>query len=187
MSKIKVIEKARLEKLYAEQLRFSLKEELQISNIMEVPKIDKIVLNIGAKDLVADSKALQSILNILTKIAGQKAVKTFARKSIASFKLREGMAIGAKVTLRRRSMYEFLDRLINLALPKVRDFQGVPSKFDGRGNYNLGIKDWGVFPEVAFDVNEKMRGLNITIQTSAENDSYGVALLKSFGMPFRKV
>lgn len=180
------MEKTRLESFYTEQIRQKLKEDLHLGNIMEVPKLIKIVLNVGVKEAVSDSKILQKRVNVLTKIAGQKAVKTLARKSIAGFKLREGMAIGAKVTLRGKLMYEFLDRLINLALPKVRDFQGLPSKLDGRGGYNIGLKDWAVFPEVAFDADEKLQGLNITIQTSAQNDVHGVELLKNFGMPFRK-
>jgi large subunit ribosomal protein L5 len=179
-------EKPRLEQLYVQDIQKALHKDLQLKNVMQTPKIVKIVLNIGTKEAVGDSKILASVLNILTKIAGQKAIKTFARKSIAGFKLREGMAIGAKVTLRRRRMYEFLDRLINLSLPKVRDFQGLSTKLDGRGGYNIGIKDWSIFPEVAFDADERIYGLNVTIQTSALKDAHGVALLKSFGMPFHK-
>jgi len=184
--KIIKVEKARLQQVYEGEIKEKLKKELSLPNIMQVPKPLKVVLNVGSKEAVGDSKVLQSIVNTLTKIAGQKAVKTYARKSIAGFKLREGMAIGAKVTLRGRLMYEFLDRLITLSLPKVRDFQGLPLKLDGRGGYNIGIKDWSIFPEVAFDVNDKSCGLNVTIQTSALEDAHGVALLRNFGMPFRK-
>ncbi len=178
--------KARLEELYETTIRPQLQRELALKNPMEVPKISKVVLNVGVKDAVADSKAVQAVVETLTKVSGQVAVKTTAKKSIAGFKLREGMPIGVKVTLRRRRMFEFLDRLINLALPKVRDFQGVPSKFDGRGNYNLGIKEWIIFPEVDYDVGSKIHGLNVTINTTARTDAHGVALLKHFGVPFRK-
>lgn len=178
--------KARLEELYTNEIRAKLQKELGLSNIMEVPKIAKIVLNIGVKEAVADSKSVQFVFDSLEKIAGQAPVKTLARKSIAGFKLREGMPIGVKVTLRRKKMYEFLDKLINLALPKVRDFQGVTTKFDRRGNYNLGIKEWTIFPEMDLEVGEKMHGMNITIQTTAANDVHGFELLKSFGMPFKK-
>lgn len=153
---------------------------------MEVPKVSKIVLNVGVKDAIADSKVLQSVMDVLAKISGQAPVKTIAKKSIASFKLRAGMPIGVKVTLRKKNMYTFLDKLINLALPKTRDFQGVPSSFDGRGNYNLGLKEVSIFPEVPYDINQKMYGMNVTICTTAKKDEHGVELLKEFGMPFRK-
>ncbi len=178
--------KARLEEQYVSKIRPQLQQDLQLNNVMEVPKLRKIVLNIGVKDAISDSKVLVSVMNILEKIAGQKPVRTIARKSIAGFKLREGMPIGAKVTLRKRVMYEFLDRLINLALPKMRDFQGVSTRLDGRGSYNLGIKDLIIFPEVDYDLTQKTYGLNITIHMSSTNDKHGFALLKSFGMPFKK-
>ena len=178
--------KARLEDLYIQKLRPSLKKELGLSNVMRVPKISKIVINMGVKDAVADSKVLVGIKETIEQIAGQAAVKTYAKKSIAGFKVREGMPIGIKVTLRRKPMYEFLDRLINLSLPRIRDFQGVSTKLDGRGNYNLGIQDWMVFPEVDYDKVEKSRGFNITIETTSSNDDDVFALLKSFNMPFRK-
>lgn len=178
--------KARLEEKYKQEIRAQLQEKLGLRNSMEIPKLNKIVLNVGVKDAVADSKVLQKVVAIVGKIAGQAPVKTLARKSIAGFKLREGMAIGVMVTLRKKRMYEFLDRLIGLALPKVRDFQGVPSKFDGRGNYNLGIKEWIIFPEIDYEVTDQFYGMNITIHTSAKNDQQGYELLKSFGMPFRK-
>ena len=180
------MEKARLEELYTATIRPQLLKELDLKNIMEVPKLSKIVLNVGVKDAVADSKVLQVVLDVLAKISGQLPVKTIAKKSIAGFKLREGVAIGAMVTLRGRLMYEFLDRLISLALPRVRDFQGVPVKLDGRGSYNLGIKEWAIFPEIDYSVGDKVYGLNITIATTAHTDKQGYELLKSFGMPFRK-
>lgn len=178
--------KARLEELYDTKIRSQLKETLGLKNIMQTPKVSKIVLNIGVKDAVSNTKALQEVERVLALIAGQRPVRTKARKSIAGFKLREGMPIGAKVTLRRKRMYEFLDRLINLSLPKVRDFQGVTTKFDRRGNYNLGIKEWNIFPEVTHEVSEKLYGMNITIDTTATRDEHGLELLKSFGMPFKK-
>jgi large subunit ribosomal protein L5 len=178
--------KSRLHELYVTQLRPQLKESLQLGNIMEVPKVTKVVINVGAKEAVADSRALQVIEQGIVAIAGQASVRTKARKSIAGFKIREGMALGVMVTLRQRKMYEFLDKLINLALPKVRDFQGVSIRFDGRGNYNLGIKEWSIFPESDLIPGDKLYGMNITIQTTAKNDQHAFELLKSFGMPFRK-
>jgi len=161
-------------------------KNLGLENVMETPKVAKIVLNSGVKGAVSDSKALQNVMNLMTRVAGQAPVRTLSRKSIAGFKLREGMPIGVQVTLRGRLMYEFLDKLINISLPKVRDFQGVPTKLDGRGNYNLGLKEWSIFPEVEYEMDDKQHGLNITIQTTAKNDAHGYELLKSFGMPFRK-
>jgi large subunit ribosomal protein L5 len=177
--------KTRLEQLYSTTFRPQLQQALGLSNSMQVPKLKKIVLNVGVKEAVGDSRVLNTVTNTLDNIAGQKSVKTLARKSIAGFKIREGMPIGVMVTLRGKRMYEFLDKLINLALPKVRDFQGVSTKLDGRGSYNLGIKDWSVFPEA--DTNaEKVFGLNITIQTSSKSDAQAFELLKIFGMPFSK-
>ncbi|MBA3954551.1 50S ribosomal protein L5 [Candidatus Dependentiae bacterium] len=177
--------KSRLHETYTATLRPQLQQALGLSNIMEVPKLRKIVINVGVKEAVADSRVLNTVTAMLDNIAGQKSVKTLARKSIAGFKIREGMPIGAMVTLRGKRMYDFLDKLINLALPKVRDFQGLPIKLDGRGSYNLGIKDWSIFPEA--DTNaEKTFGLNVTIQTTVINDTHAFELLKSFGMPFRK-
>lgn len=178
-------EKARLEKEYVEKIRPGLQKSLGVKNVMEVPRIEKIVLNIGVKEAVADSRVLNTVMQMFDNIAGQKSVRTLARKSIAGFKIREGMPIGVRVTLRRKRMYAFLDKLINLALPKVRDFQGVPTKFDGRGNYNLGIKEWTIFPE-ADTTAEKVFGLNVTIHTSALQDAHAFELLKSFGMPFKR-
>ena len=178
-------EKSRLEVTYRETVRPALQKSLNIPNIMQVTRIEKVVLNIGVKEAVADSRVLNGIMQTFDNITGQKSVKTIARKSIAGFKIREGMPIGVRVTLRKKKMYDFLDKLINLALPKVRDFQGVSTKFDGRGNYNLGIKDWTIFPE-ADSTQEKVFGLNVTIHTSAGDDTQAFELLKNFGMPFRK-
>lgn len=177
--------KARLEEQYRKTFRSQLQKDLALKNEMQVPRLSKIVLNVGVKDAVADSKVLNVVSDTMAKIAGQAPVKTLAKKSIASFKIREGMPLGVMVTLRGKKMYEFLDRLINLALPKVKDFQGVTTKFDHRGGYNLGIKEWSIFPE-ADDLNGKVYGLNVTICTSSENDEHAFALLSSFGMPFKK-
>ncbi len=178
--------RARLETLYRDKIQNELQDQLSLKNIMQVPRISKIVINTGAKDAVADSKVLSNIKDILEQITGQAVVRTKARTSIAGFKLREGMPIGVCVTLRGKKMYEFLDRLVHLALPRVRDFQGVSHKLDGRGNYNLGIKDWMIFPEVDYDSVDKARGLNITIVTTSSEDDHARALLKAFSMPFRK-
>lgn len=177
--------KARLEELYHKSVRQQLKERLSLKNISNVPCISKIVLNVGAKEAIGDSKILKGIEAAVARISGQKPVRTVAKKSIAGFKLREGMPIGVMVTLRSKMMYEFLDRLINLALPEVKDFQGVSRKFDGRGNYNLGIKEWTIFPEIEYNVGDKIYGMNITIHTSAENDEGGLALLELLDMPFK--
>ncbi|MFC1894940.1 50S ribosomal protein L5 [Candidatus Dependentiae bacterium] len=179
-------EKSRLEKLYREEIRKDLQGQFGLKNLMRVPKVSKIVLNIGVKDAVADSKVLNLIKGIIEDIANQACVKTYAKKSVAGFKLREGMPIGIMVTLRKRRMYDFLDKLINVALPRVRDFRGVKNKLDGNGNYNLGIRDWMIFPEVNYDKVDKVRGLNITIQTTAESDEEAIALLNGFNMPFIK-
>jgi large subunit ribosomal protein L5 len=179
--------KARLQEEYSSNIRFTLQEELGLKNIMEVPKIRKIVVNVGAgRELLADSKIGKTIAHVLSLITGQKAVQTKARKSIAAFKIREGMPLGYMVTLRGKRMYEFLDRLINIALPTVRDFQGVTPRFDARGNYNVGIKEWIIFPEVDYDIAEKILGLNVTITTNTNSSEHAYALLKHFGMPFKK-
>ncbi len=180
------MKKARLEKLYRKDIRSTLKEQLKLNNIMQVPQISKIVLNVGVKEAITDSKVLSLVMNTIAQITGQWPIKKLARKSIAGFKMRKGMPIGVMVTLRRKEMYEFLDKLINLALPKVRDFQGLSFRFDGRGNYNLGIKEWIIFPEVEYDVAKKIHGFNVTIQTTAKDDEQGLALLKAFNMPFRR-
>ena len=185
--------KARLEELYRSDIRSKLQKELDLKNIMEVPELSKIVINVGVKDAVADSKVLNTVTKAIELIAGQKSVRTIAKKSIATFKLRKGMPIGVRVTLRKKRMYEFLDRLINLALPKTRDFQGVSTTaFDERGNYNLGLKEWIVFPEINYEVTDKVYGLNVTICTkmgtkdSKLSQKYSHELLKQFGMPFRR-
>jgi large subunit ribosomal protein L5 len=180
------MEKARFEQLYLSKIRSELKNAFVFENDMQIPRVVKIVVNVGAKKAVSDSKVLPKVEEILKNITGQLPVRTLARKSNASFKLREGMAIGAKVTLRRKLMYEFLDRLITLALPRIRDFQGVTCKFDGRGSYNLGLTEWSIFPEVDFAVGQEVSGMNITIHTSARNDEHGFKLLELFGMPFKK-
>ena len=175
----------RLHELYNQEIRAALQKQLGLSNVMQTPRLAKIVVNVGVKEAVSNSKVLATVEGVITRIAGQKPIRTLARKSIAGFKLREGMPIGVQVTLRRKNMWEFLDRLLNTALPKMRDFQGVSNKLDGRGNYNLGMKDWGIFPEVDYGVSEKAFGLNITFHTTAKTNEHGLALLKSFGMPFR--
>ena len=177
---------ARLDELYKTKVRTELQKKLGLKNIMEVPKITKIVINVGVKDAISDSKVLPLVMAAVERITGQAAVRTLAKKSIAGFKLRAGMPIGVKVTLRQKNMYHFLDKLINLSLPKTRDFQGVGTGFDGRGNYNLGLKEATIFPEVEYDINQKLHGLNVTICTTARSDEHGRELLKEFGMPFRK-
>lgn len=180
--------KSRLATKYKEEIRFQLQDQLKLKNLMMVPKLQKVVLNIGVGDAVSNSKVLQEAMDILAKISGQRPVKRFARKSIAGFKLREGMAIGTMVTLRGEMMYEFLDRFITLALPKVRDFQGLSDKVNEKGivSYNIGVKDWTIFPEIDFDISKKAHGMNITLQTSARNKEHALALLKSFNIPFKK-
>jgi large subunit ribosomal protein L5 len=176
---------ARLHEHYKKVVREALTKEFNYQNTFEVPKLDKIVINMGVGEATADSKKINIAVAELTAIAGQKPVITKARKSIAVFKLREGMAIGCKVTLRRQQMYEFLDRLVNIALPRVRDFRGVSGKsFDGRGNYTLGLKEQLVFPEIDYDKIDKVRGMDIVICTTAKTDAEAKALLKGFDMPF---
>jgi large subunit ribosomal protein L5 len=176
---------ARLQDHYRKTVREALTKEFGYTNPMQVPKLDKIVINMGVGEATADSKKINLAVAELTAIAGQKPVITKARKSIATFKLREGMAIGCKVTLRKQHMYEFLDRLVNIALPRVRDFRGVSGKsFDGRGNYTLGLKEQLVFPEIDYDKVDKVRGMDIVICTTAKTDAEAKALLKGFDMPF---
>jgi len=179
-------ERSRLRAQYYDVIQAELKDTLKLGNIMEVPRISKIVLNIGVKRSVADSKTMQLVEKTLSAIAGQAAVRTKARKSIASFKLREGMEVGARVTLRRDMAYNFLEKLISLSLPKVRDFQGISPKFDGRGGYNLGIREWSIFPEADELSLDSAFGLNVTIQTTAQHDDHAYELLKRLGMPFKK-
>lgn len=171
---------------YVTTVRPELQKTLGLKNIMSVPRVAKVVINVGSKDAVADSRVLEKVEKAIADIAGQKPVRTLAHKSIATFKIREGMPIGVCVTLRKQKMYFFLDKLINLALPRVRDFQGVGTKLDGRGNYNLGIKEWSIFPETDTTGVEKVYGLNISIHTTADNDQHGFELLKGLGMPFKK-
>ncbi len=179
--------KPRLKVHYDEVLRPSLKEELGLKNDYEVPRLEKIVVNMGVGEGVQDPKKVKAAAADLELIAGQKPVITYARRSIASFKLREGMPVGCKVTLRRDRMYEFLDRLITIALPRVRDFRGVSSKsFDGRGNFALGLKEQLVFPEIDYDKLDEIRGMDIVICTSARTDAQAKALLAGFDMPFTR-
>ena len=176
---------ARLQEHYEKVVRAELIKEFSYENPLQAPRIDKIVINMGVGEATSDSKKINAAVAELTAIAGQKPVITKARKSIATFKLREGMNIGCKVTLRRQGMYEFLDRLITIALPRVRDFRGVSGKsFDGRGNYTLGLKEQLVFPEIDYDKVEKVRGMDIVICTTAKTDAEAKALLKGFQMPF---
>ncbi len=177
---------ARLKELYHTDVVNKLRNEFNYKNVMEIPKIVKIVVNMGLGEAIQNIKILDSASNELSKITGQKAVITKAKKSIASFKLREGMPIGCMVTLRKDRMYEFLDRLLNISLARVRDFKGVSGKaFDGQGNYTLGIKEQLIFPEINYDEIDKIKGLNVSIVTTAKNDEEGKALLKYMGMPFR--
>ena len=177
----------RLKKQYDDVVRAKLKAEFNYANDMEVPRIEKIVINMGVGEATSDGKKVNSAVAELTAIAGQRPVVTKARKSIATFKVREGMPLGCKVTLRAERMYEFLDRLITIALPRVRDFRGVSGKsFDGRGNYALGLKEQMVFPEIDYDKVDTTRGMDITIVTTARTDAEGRALLDAFGFPFRR-
>jgi len=178
---------SRLQKQYNDTIVPQLKEELKLTNIMEVPRITKITVNMGVGEAVADKKVMENALSDLSRITGQKALVRPARKSVASFKIRDGYPIGAKVTLRRERMYEFLDRLVSIAIPRVRDFRGLSDKaFDGRGNYNMGVKEQIIFPEVDFDQVDAIRGMDIAITTTARNDEEGRALLKAFDFPFKK-
>jgi large subunit ribosomal protein L5 len=178
---------ARLKELYQAEIAPAIAKEFAIGNRMAIPKITKVIVNMGVGEGAANSKMLDAAADELRAITGQKPVITKAKKSIAAFKLRQGMSIGAMVTLRGERMYEFLDRLITIALPRVRDFRGVSGKsFDGRGNYTLGVRDQLIFPEIDFNKVDKARGMNITIVTTAPNDEQGRALLKAMGMPFRQ-
>ena len=178
---------ARLQQYYRETVVPKLRKDLGIMNAMEVPKITKITVNMGVGEAVADKKVIDAAAGDLAKITGQKPVMCIARKSIASFKVRENLAIGCKVTLRGARMYEFLDRLISVAMPRIRDFRGVsPRSFDGRGNYNMGVKEQIIFPEIQYDQIDQIRGMDITITTTAKDDKAGRALLEAFQFPFRK-
>ena len=184
--KIEDADEPRLKKTYREDVRPRLRERFSYSSIMETPRIEKITLNMGVGEAKTNAKALDGALEELSIIAGQRAQLRRARKSIAAFKLRAGMPIGAKVTLRGARMYEFLDRLVSIALPRIRDFRGLPpTSFDGRGNYSLGIREQIIFPEISYDDVETIRGLDVTITTTAKTDAEGLALLRELGLPFR--
>jgi large subunit ribosomal protein L5 len=177
----------RLHQYYREKVIPQLKKDLGVPNEMQVPRIEKITVNMGVGEAVADKKVMDAAVADLTKITGQKPLICKSRKSIATFKLRTGLAVGCKVTLRGARMYEFLDRLINIALPRVRDFRGIsPRAFDGQGNYSLGVKEQIIFPEIQYDQIDQLRGMDITITTTARNDKTGRALLEAFNFPFRK-
>ncbi|WP_020210098.1 50S ribosomal protein L5 [Gilvimarinus chinensis] len=177
---------ARLKEVYSKEIAPKLKEELGLANVMEVPRITKITINMGVGEAVGDKKVLENAVGDLEKIAGQKVVVTKARKSIAGFKIRDGWPIGCKVTLRQDRMYEFLDRLISISIPRIRDFRGIsPKQFDGRGNFSMGVTEQIIFPEIDYDKVDKLRGLDICITTTARTDEEGRALLKAFNFPFK--
>ena len=176
----------RLKELYRNELTEKLKAELSLANVMDVPRVTKITLNMGVGEAIGDKKALESAVSDLALISGQKPVVTKARKSIAGFKVRQGWPIGAKVTLRRNRMYDFLERLIGIAIPRIRDFRGIsPKQFDGRGNFSMGISEQIIFPEIDYEKIDKIRGMDITITTTARNDAEGLALLKAFNFPLK--
>lgn len=182
-----MVQRARLCEMYRNEVVQGLQEQFQYKNVMEVPRLNKVVVNMGLGEAIQNAKAIDAAVGDLMKITGQRPVICKARRSIATFKLREGMPIGVKVTLRSRQMWEFLDRLLNIAIPRVRDFKGVSRKaFDGRGNYSLGIKEQIIFPEIDYDEIDKIRGMNITIVTTSNTDDEARALLERLGMPFRK-
>ncbi len=178
---------SRLKALYKEQVATQLKDELKLANVMEIPRITKITLNMGLGEAIGDKKQLENAVADMEAIAGQKVVVTNARKSVAAFKVREGWPIGCKVTLRGDRMWEFFDRLVDIAVPRIRDFRGLNSKsFDGRGNYSMGVKEQIIFPEIDYDKVDKLRGMDITITTTARNNDEGRALLTALGFPFKK-
>lgn len=177
---------ARLHKIYKEELAPKLKETLNLANVMEVPRLEKITINMGVGEAVNDKKIMDNAVRDLSLISGQKPLVTKSKKSIAGFKIRDGWPIGCKVTLRREQMYEFLDRLINISLPRTRDFRGLsPKSFDGRGNYTFGVKEHIIFPEIDFEKTDAIRGMDITFTTSAKTNEQAKALLEAFGFPFR--
>jgi large subunit ribosomal protein L5 len=177
---------ARLKQFYRDTVVKQLTEQFGYKSVMEVPRIEKIVLNMGVGEAVADKKIMENAVADLEKISGQKAIVTKAKKSVASFKIRDGYPVGCKVTLRRERMYEFLDRLVTIAIPRIRDFRGISGKsFDGRGNYNMGVKEQIIFPEIEYDKIDALRGMNITITTTAKTDDEARALLTAFSFPFR--
>jgi large subunit ribosomal protein L5 len=178
---------ARLKQLFNQQIVPELKKKLELKNTMEVPRILKITVNMGVGEAVADKKVMDAATADMQKITGQKPAVTKAKKSVATFKVRDGQAIGCKVTLRGDRMYEFLDRLVSIAIPRIRDFRGISTRsFDGRGNYSLGVKEQIIFPEIQYDQIDQIRGMDITISTSARDDKHGRALLEAFNFPFRK-
>jgi large subunit ribosomal protein L5 len=178
---------ARLQQYYRETVVPRLREDLKIANVMQVPRITKITINMGVGEAVADKKVMDAAVADLAKITGQKALITKSRKAVSTFKIREGLPIGAKVTLRGKRMYEFLDRLISIAMPRIRDFRGVSARsFDGQGNYSMGVKEQIIFPEIQYDQIDQIRGMDITITTTATDDRHGRALLEAFNFPFRK-
>jgi large subunit ribosomal protein L5 len=178
---------ARLKQIFNEKIVPELKKKLELKNTMEVPRILKITVNMGVGEAVADKKVMDAATADMAKITGQKPAVTKAKKSVATFKVRDGQAIGCKVTLRGDRMYEFLDRLVSIAIPRIRDFRGISSRsFDGRGNYSLGVKEQIIFPEIQYDQIDQIRGMDITISTSARDDKHGRALLEAFNFPFRK-
>ena len=178
---------ARLQKQYENELKAQIQKTLDLTNLMEVPRITKITLNMGVGEAVADKKVLENAVSDMEKIAGQRPIRTLARKSVAGFKIRDGYPIGCKVTLRRERMYEFLDRLVNIAIPRIRDFRGLsPTSFDNQGNYSIGVSEQIIFPEIKYDEIDVIRGLDITISTSATNAAQGRALLEAFNLPFKK-
>jgi large subunit ribosomal protein L5 len=178
---------ARLKQIYREKIVPELKSKLELKNTMEVPRILKITVNMGVGEAVADKKVMDAATADMAKITGQKPAITKAKKSVATFKVRDGQAIGCKVTLRGDRMYEFLDRLVSIAIPRIRDFRGISTRsFDGRGNYSLGVKEQIIFPEIQYDQIDQIRGMDITISTSARDDKHGRALLEAFNFPFRK-
>lgn len=178
---------ARLKNLYQDDVAAKLKNELGLKNVMEVPRITKITLNMGVGEALSDKKLLENAVTDLEKLSGQKPVVTKARKSIAGFKVREGWPIGCKVTLRHERMWEFLDRLVDVAIPRIRDFRGLsPKSFDGRGNYSMGVREQIIFPEIDYDKVDRVRGLDVTITTTARNNDEGRALLTALGFPFKK-
>ncbi len=178
---------ARLQDFYRQTVVKQLQEKLGISNVMAVPRLEKITLNMGLGDSARDKKVIENAVAELSAITGQKPIVTYARKSIAGFKLREGMPLGVKVTLRRQQMYEFLDRLITITAPRIRDFRGLnPKSFDGRGNYSMGVREQIIFPEIDYDKIDMLRGMDITITTSASSDEHARALLEAFEFPFRR-
>ena len=176
---------AQLKKYYAESITPALQKQFNYSSAMQIPVLKKIVINQGLGDATQDKKIIDVAINEISAIAGQKAVATFSKKDIANFKLRKKMPIGVMVTLRRERMYEFLEKLVRIALPRIRDFKGIESKFDGRGNYTLGIQEQIIFPEINIDQIDRIQGMNITFVTSAKTDEEGLALLKAFGLPFK--